>query len=138
MDKISVSNLFPTSTDYKPIDVYSLFNTNEQKVQNELNFNIDRLVKLREDRKNKIFIQYDKIFGTCLNKITHANNLNKTEVVFDAPEAIYGHRDYNTMACLQYIENKLKDMYLDTIILENKRIYISWLNLGEKLKNKNK
>ena len=137
MDQISISNLFPSS-DFKPLDVYSLYNTKEQRIQNQLNFNIERLVQLREEKKNKIFIQYDKIFNACLNKINRANNLHKTEVLFDIPEGIYGHSDYNPLQCLEYIEKKLQDLCLDTLILKNS-IYISWLKLGDNLKNvKNK
>lgn len=133
MDQISISNLFPSSSDFKPLDVYSLYNTKEQRIQNQLNFNIERLVKLREERKNKIFVQYDKIFNACLNKINRANNLHKTEVLFDIPEGIYGHNDYNPLQCIEYIDKKLKDMCLDTLILKQS-IYISWLNLSDNLK----
>ena len=42
-----------------------------------MNFNLERLIKLREERKNKVLTQYEKVFGFCLNKITLANNLNK-------------------------------------------------------------
>jgi len=137
MDQISIGNLFPSSSDFKPLDVYSLYNTKEQRIQNQLNFNIERLVQLREEKKNKIFIQYDKIFNACLNKINRANNLHKTEVLFDIPEGIYGHSDYNPLQCLEYIEKKLKDMCLDTLILK-KSIYISWLNLSDNLKKPDK
>ena len=56
MDKISVSNLFPSTRDLEPLNVNNLYNTNEQKNQNKLNFNIDKLIKLREDRKKKILV----------------------------------------------------------------------------------
>lgn len=137
MDKISISNLFPSTYDFQPLDVDNLYNTQDQKTKNKINFNIDRLVKLREERKSKILIQYEKVFNICLNKINLANNLNKTEIVYDVPEAIYGHFDYNINDCVEYIDNKLKNMDFDTLQL-NKSIYISWLNLGDnrkKLKN---
>jgi len=138
MDRISINNLFPSSNDFKPLDVYSLYHTKEQRTTNKINFNIDRLIKLREERKNKIFIQYDKIFNMCLNKINSANNLNKTEIIYDVPDAIYGHVDYNRINCLEYIEQKLKDMCLDTLVLNNKTIYVSWLNLSTNLNNTKK
>lgn len=137
MDRISINNLFPTN-DFQPLDVNNLYNTQGNKAKNKLNFNIDRLIKLREERKQKIFIQYDKIFNMCLNRITLANNLNKTEIVYEVPEAIYGHFDYNIHDCIQYLENKLKDMDLDTLILNNRTIYVSWLNLEENRKKLSK
>ena len=84
MDKISISNLFPSTYDFQPLDVDNLYNTQDQKTKNKINFNIDRLVKLREERKSKILIQYEKVFNICLNKINLANNLksNFTKIKF--------------------------------------------------------
>jgi len=131
MDKISINNLFPASHDFQPLDVNNLYNTSDQKIKNKINFNIDKLVKLREERKRKILIQYEKVFNMCLKKINLANNMNKTEIVYDVPEAIYGHFDYVVIDCLEYINSKLKIMDLDTILLSEKSIYISWLYLEE-------
>lgn len=134
MDRISVSNLFPATRNFEPLNVNNLYNTRDQKTKNKLTFNIDKLIKLREERKQKIFAQYDKIFNICLNKITLANSLNKTEVTYDVPEAVYGHLDYNIIDCIAYINEKLEQMHFDTLIFE-KIIYVSWLNLEE---NKNR
>lgn len=132
MDKININNLFPSSSDdFMPLDVQSLFNLNEQKNRKKINFNIERLIKLREERKNKVLSQYEKVFGFCLNKINLANNLNKLEVIYDIPEAMYGSFEYNQLDCLLYIDNKLKDMGLDTLLIDNNSLYISWLELGK-------
>ena len=136
MDKININNLFPASSDnFKPLDVESLFNLNEQKNKKKMNFNVDRLIKLREERKNKVLFQYEKVFGFCLNKITLANNMNKLEVVYDLPEAMYGSFEYNVFDCLMFIDEKLKEMGLETLIINENTIYISWIELG---KNKTK
>jgi len=138
MDRISINNLFPYTNDFQPLDVHSLYNNKEQKVKNKINFNIDRLINLREERKKKILVQYEKIFSMCLNKITLANNLNKIEIIYEVPDAMYGHFDYNPDHCLKYLEDKLQHMQLDTLILDGKTIYITWQNLSEKIKkNKN-
>jgi len=134
MDKISINNLFPSTNDFQPLDVNNLYNTNDQKVKNKINFNIERLIKLREERKRKILVQYEKIFNMCLKKISLANNLNYTEVIYDIPEAIYGHFDYNPNDCLEYVNNKLKNMHLDTIYMGDKQIYVSWINLEDNMK----
>lgn len=133
MDKININNLFPSSNDFRPLDVYTLYHTRDQQTTNKINFNIERLIKLREERKNKILIQYDRIFNMCLKKINIANELNKTEIVYDVPDAIYGYLEYNRIDCLGYLENKLKSMHLDTLILNDKTIYVSWINLHENI-----
>jgi hypothetical protein len=136
MDRISINNLFPSPNDCKPLDLDNLSNNQESKTKNKINFNIDKLIKLREERKKRIFIQYEKIFHICLNKITMANNLNKTEILYEIPDAIYGHFDYSVNDCMEYVYSKLKNMKLDTLILNEKSIYISWLNLEENIKKK--
>ena len=139
MDKININNLFPGSSDnYSPLDVESLFNLNEQKNKKKMNFNVERLIKLREERKNKVLSKYEKVFGLCLNKITLANNMNKLEVVYDLPDFMYGSFEYNVFDCLIYIDEKLKNMNLDTLIINENTLYISWADLGkEKIKNTN-
>jgi hypothetical protein len=120
MDNISISNIFSGTNDFRPLDVNNLYNNaiKSNYDRNKINFNIDRLTKLREERKNKILI-------------TLANNLNKTEVMFDVPEVVYGYPDYNVTDCVIYIVKKIKDMKLDALIF-NKSVYISWLDLQEK------
>lgn len=129
MDKINISNLFPTNgNDYQPLDVQSLFSITEKK-QKKINFNLDKLITLRQERKMKILIQYEKIFNMCLNKISVANNLNKLELLYEVPEAIYGSFEYSSIDCLLYISEKCKKMGLETIILTETSIYISWIDL---------
>lgn len=132
MDKISINNLYKfEDNQYKNnvIDVNSLFNFKENQTTQSVNFDLEKLIKLKEKKKNKILIQYEKIFKLCLDKITLANNLNKTEVVYEIPDAIFGYFDYNKLDCMQYINSKLKNMNLDTLLLNDMNIYISWLNL---------
>jgi hypothetical protein len=129
MDKITINNLFPTTCDLQPLDIHSLYNSKQEHVKNKINFNIDRLINLRETRKKRVLIQYEKVYGMCLKKINMANNLNKTEVVYDVPEAAYGYFDYTSIECLKYIEERLKEMKLEILLLDSKSIYISWANI---------
>lgn len=125
MDKISINALFP-ALDFQPLDINSLYNLKPQKIKNQINFNINKLKNLREERKQKILIQYDKILNICLNKINFANNFDKTETIFDIPKALYGYFDYNPLDCAKYIQSKLTDLKLKSVILSNITIYISW------------
>lgn len=133
MEKININNLFPSVVTDDPLDVHSLFNLEEQKNRKKMNFNLDKLVKLREERKNKVISQYEKVLGFCLNKITLANNMNMLEVIYEIPEVMFGSFEYNPVDCILYINEKLKDMKLDTLILDDFSLYISWSNLGKNL-----
>ena len=146
MHNISIANLFNNNNNnkitYKPLDVYSLseinkelnsnINNNNNKKKNILN--IDKLKHVEQERKKQIVEQYEKIYNNCLNKINLANNLHRIWITHEIPLGIWGLVDYNPTDCLKYIEEKLNEIYIDTIILSINIIYISWNNLRTKNK----
>jgi hypothetical protein len=131
MEKISIKNLFKESCKFGELNVHTLCNVNNNKDKEKVTLNIDRLIHLRDERENRILIQYDKIYHNCLLKITAANEANKTAIVFTVPDALFGHNNYDTSKCIDFIDNKLKEEKFDTLILNDISIYISWLNLGK-------
>ncbi len=130
MDKININNLFG-GTNNKPLNVHTLYDTKGNKDKEKVSLNIERLINLRDERKNRVLIQYEKTYNSCLNRITTANELNKTDITFVAPESSFGHIDYNVVDCIDYIKRKLDELKLDTLILSESTLYISWLNLGK-------
>ena len=42
---------------------------------------------------------------------------------------IYLYPEYYPHNCLQYIEKKLRKLYIDTLIITKNHIFISWLNV---------
>lgn len=136
MDKINVHNLFPSAKlNNAPLDVKNLYNPKENMKTQKTNLNIERLVSLREERKNRTVEQYDKIFHRCINKVHAANNLGKLNVIYTVPEAIYMHPDYNPYECLDRLNSKLEDNNFETILLIDQiSIFISWLNIDKKKK----
>lgn len=134
MDKICINNLFKT-TEFKPLNVQTLYDVKGNKEKEKFNLNIDRLIHLRDERENKVITEYEKLYNNCIGKITMANELNKTSVVFNAPESVYGYFNYSPIECIKYINAKLENEKFDTLIISDNKLYISWLNLG---KNRNK
>lgn len=140
MDKISINNLFPTNKyndyDNKPLDVYSLYNHKANKEEQQINMNIDRLISLREERKEKLIREYDRIFKMCMSKIHMANNLNRVFIIYEVPLATSMFPEYRTTECLDRLKKKLNDSCFESKILDHKSIFISWENLGELRKQK--
>lgn len=136
MDKICINNLFKGATDFKPLDVHTLYDIKGNKDKEKFNLNIDRLIHLRDERENRVHNQYDKTYNTCLGKITTANELNKTSLVFTVPETVYGYFNYSPSECIKYINTKLEIEKFETLILNDTTIYISWLNLGKNREKK--
>jgi len=132
MDKISINNIFNTN-DRRVLDVNNIYGQQAQS-EKKVQFSVDRLIKLREERKAKLYAEYKKQLNICLNRINTANNLNRTEVMYDVPDGLYGHSDYVPGDCLAYIKNKIKGMKLDVVVLSDRSILISWLHLEANLK----
>ncbi len=131
MDRISINNIFNQQNNFQPLDANNIYDG--MTSNNKIKFDIDRLITLRDERKKKIISHYEKLFNVCLNKISMANEMNKTEIIYDIPRTQYGHPGYNKYDCLEYIEKKIREIKLDVLILDDLKLYISWLNLEENI-----
>lgn len=139
MDKLSIDNLFPCAApreDDKPLDIYSLCNYRDNRVEKKINYNIDRLITLREDRRKKLEEQYTRIFKMCMTKIHLANNLNKTEVIYQVPDIVYRYPEYDPMECLRKLDKKLTDQCFVTHFLPHQMISISWEDIEQRRRDK--
>ncbi|AYV78892.1 MAG: hypothetical protein Edafosvirus45_1, partial [Edafosvirus sp.] len=70
---------------------------------------------------------FNNIYRVCLEKIKRENEFNKTDIIFDVPLAILGNTEYKSIDCLDFIENKLRALHIDTYKLSARSIFISWL-----------
>lgn len=130
MNNININNLFSVTNTNKELDVHSLYHTNENIVKNNtIDFNIDNLINERAEKKQKVIEQYKKLFHICLKKIKMANKLNKTDIIYDIPDAIYMYPDYSIHDCMEYINSRLHKLYMETCILSYKSIFITWINI---------
>jgi hypothetical protein len=141
MDHINIGNLFSNGSrvdNYIPLDVNSLYNTQKNLEEQNLDFNINKLINVREERRQEVINKYRKVFRICLKKINEANRLNTTDMIFEIPQAIFGCSEYSQFECINYIEKKLRNLYLDTLPLSKKSLFISWKNIQSNINNSNK
>jgi hypothetical protein len=143
MNKINIDNLFNNTgkeEQYRPLDVYSLYNPQKNLEDKEINFSVDRLINHRKEKKNRVIDEYKKIFRMCLKKVDVANKLNTYDIVYEIPIAIYRCNEYRPKDCLNFIEERLKKLFLDTCVISDYSVFISWKNIeknkGEIEKNK--
>lgn len=139
MDRININNIFHCkATEHdKPLDVYSLYHPEENKINNQ-DINIEVLIKQQKERKTKIVEKYQKLFEVCLKKIHQENKKNKTDYIFNIPTIIFRCIDYEPEDCLEFIENKLRNNYFDTLILNKTCIFISWIKIEENRNKRNR
>lgn len=135
MDKININNLFSKNklaNKERPLDIKSLFaNNNNTRIEKKVSFSIEKLLNHKEEKIKRTREQYRKIYNMILNKIDTVSKINDTtDIIYDVPECIIGFKDYNSIECLEYLENKLRSVYfMDTLKLSNKSIFISWKHI---------
>ena len=84
------------------------------------------LIKKQEDKENKKYITFAKIYNNIEKKIIKASERNLYYTYYQIPQILIGFPTFSIKDCYKYIDNKLKkdgfktDEYINNIIL------ISW------------
>ena len=131
MNNISIETLFPSSK-HKikngQLDVNTLF-PEDSRLNDDTYFNVDELANERKDKENKLRKVYKTLLRQCITKAKTANSGDYTDIIFDVPKTVYLCPHYNSHKCLLYIEKKMRKLYIDTLIITERHIFISWLNV---------
>jgi uncharacterized membrane protein len=85
---------------------------------------------LQKEQFKKTIVQqeiYKIVLKMCSDKIIYTNkNSNQTCVIFEVPQMIIGHPEYNFTECVKYILSELiKEHYLVDFV-HPKHLYIDW------------
>lgn len=126
MDKISIKNIFSSNINNAPLDVISMFNVqNKNNLDNqEVNFEINDLHIRRDNKRKKLFQEYEKILLRCFKKIKVANEYNKSEFVFGVPPLLIGFNDYDAQECLFYVFQKISEKKIKCKIITETHLLI--------------
>jgi hypothetical protein len=141
MNNINIKNLFIDSDinheDFTHSNTLNVYNLVESKVfLNNLDddYIINKIKNNDKKEKNKIKDLYETKYKECLNKIDNAIDMKFTDVYFSVGDSFFGYKNYNSKKCLEYIQNKLRKKEFETLIYNNKQIFISWKNVVDSLK----
>ncbi len=89
-------------------------------------FNKNTLLNEKFEKRNRLLKIYYKYYGICIEKIKYNNKLGKTDLIFTVPDRIIDCNDYISKYCLEFISQKLENNKLNTVILDNTIIFITW------------
>lgn len=135
MENISINSLFPKSRFHnRSLDVYSLCNPEENKLE-DVEFSVKQLILDKQERQQRIYDEYRRLYRICLSKITLANKINRSNLIHEVPLTVYGCTQYIPIECLDYIKTKLDALGFTTDIQSETKILIDWKNIEDK-KNK--
>lgn len=105
---------------------------------NNHNFNVEFLIKRREENRIKLIKEYQSYYSKCLQKIEIADKLQKTDLLFTVDKYVYNCPLYNSHDCIKYISEKLIENYFDTYQINDNTIFITWLYIEANRMNYNK
>jgi hypothetical protein len=84
------------------------------------------LIKRQEDKENKKYITFAKIYNNIEKKIIKASERNLYYTYYQIPQILIGFPTYSIKDCYSYIDNKLKADGFKTDEYFNNIILISW------------
>ena len=128
---ISIDKLFPQGTNKsgsqgKKLDIDTLFKGTPLNNEPDISFSSDILLdKIKKRRKNKLK-KFNEMLRYCYQRIEETNDNNDTDLIFTVIENIPDCKEYDPKECLEYISFKLRTQDLDTKILSNTSIFITW------------
>ena len=138
--KLNIENLFCANKNkVKPktngkLDIHTLFKLPD--TEKDFEFNSDCLLDGIKKKKEKLNNTYFNIYKICCNTIISANNSETTDIEFKVPYYVPECIDYDTLGCLCYIQDKLQEQEISTYLISRTKMFITWNNLEEKLKEK--
>jgi len=132
MDKLSISNLFSTNaTQNKKLDIDTLFPRGSRINDSQPYIDVDKLTSDRKIKEKIIRDIYKKFLGSCIDKVHIYNNMDKTDMVFKVPSYVYSQPRYNNKDCMKYISKELRKVYMDTLVISDNELFVSWLNIDK-------
>jgi hypothetical protein len=130
MKNLSIKTINPNSkisfSNTSSFDINSLMTINNSYEDSIRNFSADNLIKHNKEKREKLLNIYNKYYAQCIEKIQLYNNAGKFDLIFEIPDKIIDNVNYIPLYCLEFIETKLKDNFLDTYKINNNTIFITW------------
>ena len=84
------------------------------------------LIKRQEDKENKKYVTFIKIYNNIEKKIIKASERNLYYTYYQIPQILIGYPTYSIKDCYSYIDDKLIKNGFKTQEYLNNTILISW------------
>ena len=139
--KFTIDQLFPSETNKsgtsaKRLDINSLFSGTSMDKDVRIEMSHEILLKRKKKRKEELQRQYMLEYKRCWDKIDAADGDGFTETFFDIVKRIPNFPEYDVRECIDTIQSKLRNEYLDVVELNEKGVlFINWDNIEENKKN---
>jgi hypothetical protein len=139
MNNINIKNIFANNTlqnnpnttvCIRDFSVNTLVESNTFGTSISDDYIIDKIKSNKKNKIDKINDLYKVKYKECLVQINNSIELNLTDTIFSVGVSYFGYDQYNSLQCIKYIQEKLKEKLFLTMILSHKDIFISWKNIN--------
>jgi len=117
------------------LDVYTISAGGKINVEPDKDFDSVKLLDGIHERRIKKRNWLVDTYNQCCTKIKNADDSGITDIVFSLPEIIIEHSSYKHIEALEYISKNLREQKLDTYIIDNRNLFVTWkyleLNLNQ-------
>ena len=129
--KMNIETLMPSNNNNnynksKRLDVYTISNERIINLDPNKDFNSNDLLVNIYERRKKIRNWMVDMYNLCCNRIKDTDINGITDLVFELPELIIDTSIYKEKECIEYISKNLRDQHIDTLILKNNKLFITW------------
>lgn len=127
---MNIENLMPSNNhNYnrtKKLDVYTISSGKQINTDPDRDFNSNDLLSTIYERRKKLRNWLVDMYNLCCNKIKDADSFGLTDIVFELPPIILENSSYKHRDCIEYISKNLRDQNIDTLILDDSKLFITW------------
>jgi hypothetical protein len=144
MSKITIDSLMPSSShsylNKGKFDINSI--SKDKFINNDPDITFDSGILLKSIKKKREKIRSNLVicYNLCCEKIQDTDNMGLTDLIFEIPNIISMSNIYcKDIDILRYISNKLRIEGLNTYIIDEKKIFITWkfIELNRESSSKN-
>ena len=129
-EHLNIETLMPSNNhNYnrnKKLDVFTISDGKKINIEPDRDFNSADLLSTIQERRRKLRNWLVDTYNQCCLRIKEANNAGLTDILFELPEIIVENSSYRHKDAIEYISKNLRNQAIDTLILDNKKIFITW------------
>lgn len=139
MNNITVDILFPDGTKNRgngKLDIDSLFKGTPQLTNKKEDFtSSDLLSSIENNRKKKLKVMIEQ-YNLCCKTIKSTDSDGNDYTMFTVPQSVPECSTYSSVDALEYISENLRSKFIDTLIVNDTSLFITWKDLELKLELK--
>jgi len=138
--EMNIENLMPSNNNnYNRnkgiLTVDMISNGSKINVEPDRDFDSTKLLNSINDRRKKKRNWLVDMYNQCCAKIKDADDSGLTDIIFTLPEIIVENSSYKHIEAIEYVSKNLRDQKIDTYIIDNRSLFVTWKYLELNLTN---